>query len=109
MIIRSEKTGKEYATVDECLAAEKKYDEAIAARKKQEKLREEAKEAKRIEVKTAKEKYYAARQEYIDKLDEFNKEYSCHEVISEDERSGHHEQVYCNVLRKSHQLKMVFL
>lgn len=85
MIIRSEKTGKEYATVDECLAAEKKYDDAIAARKKQEKLREEAKEAKRIEVKTAKEKYYAARQEYIDKLDEFNKEYSRHEVIDDNE------------------------
>ncbi len=85
MIIRSEKTGKEYATVDECLAAEKKYDDAIAARKKQEKLREEAKEAKRLEVKVAKDKYYAARQEYIDRLDEFNKEYSCHEVINDDD------------------------
>lgn len=85
MIIRSEKTGKEYATVDECLAAEKKYDEAISAQEKQKKLREEAKEAKRLEVKTAKEKYYAARQEYIDKLDEFNREYSRHEVIDDNE------------------------
>ena len=55
MIIRSEKTGKEYATVDECLAAEKKYDEAVSAQEKQKKLREEAKEAKRLEVKAAKE------------------------------------------------------
>ena len=85
MIIRSEKTGKEYATVDECLAAEKKYDEAVSAQEKQKKLREEAKEAKRLEVKAAKEKYYSARQEYIDKLDEFNREYSCHGVINDDD------------------------
>lgn len=85
MIIRSEKTGKEYATVDECLAAEKKYDEAVSAQEKQKKLREEAKEAKRLEVKAAKDKYYAARQEYIDKLDEFNREYSRREVIDDNE------------------------
>lgn len=85
MIIRSEKTGKEYATVDECLAAEKKYDEAVSAQEKQKKLREEAKEAKRLEVKAAKDKYYAARQEYIDKLDEFNREYFRREVIDDNE------------------------
>lgn len=85
MIIRSEKTGKEYATVDECLAAEKKYDEAVSAQEKQKRLREEAKEAKRLEVKAAKDKYYAARQDYIDKLDEFNKEYSRREVIDDNE------------------------
>lgn len=85
MIIRSEKTGKEYATVDECLAAEKRYDDAVSAQEKQKKLREEAKEAKRLEVKAAKDKYYAARQEYIDKLEEFNKEYTCHEVVPDDD------------------------
>lgn len=85
MIIRSEKTGKEYATVDECLAAEKKYDEAVSAQEKQKKLREEAKEAKRLEVKAARDKYYAARQEYIDNLDEFNREYSRREVIDDNE------------------------
>ena len=33
MKIYSEKTNKEYASVDECLAAEKEFDEAVAAKK----------------------------------------------------------------------------
>ena len=33
MRIISDKTGKEYATVEECVAAEKEYDEAVEAEK----------------------------------------------------------------------------
>lgn len=55
MIITSEKTGKQYKTVEECLADEKAFDKKIADKKaEEEKLLEERKaRAKRVEEKLA--------------------------------------------------------
>lgn len=57
MKIVSEKTNKEYATVEECLAAEKAYDEKVAAKKAEEEkalvAKKEAKEKALAERKAA--------------------------------------------------------
>lgn len=51
MIIISEKTGKEYETIDECLADEKKFDEEVALKeaKKQELANARKERAKEVE------------------------------------------------------------
>lgn len=56
MKIISEKTNKEYASVEECLAAEKEFDDAIAAEKA-------AKEKALVEAKAKKEQLAAVRKE----------------------------------------------
>lgn len=53
MKILSEKTGKEYASVEECLAAEKEFDEAIAAKKAAEEKALAERKAKQEELAAA--------------------------------------------------------
>lgn len=63
------KMGKEYASVEECLAAEKEYDDAIAAKKTEEKALVERKaknEAMIAERKTAAAKVEEKRQALIE-------------------------------------------
>ena len=63
MKIYSEKTGKEYSTVELCLAAEKEYDDAVAAKK--------AKEEKALAERKAKnEKLLVARKDAAAKVEE---------------------------------------
>ena len=82
MKIYSEKTNKEYASVDECLAAEKEFDEAIAAKKAAEekalaerKAKQEALVAERKadadEVETARQELIAAQKKYHEVLAKF--------------------------------------
>ena len=88
MKIYSEKTNKEYASVDECLAAEKEFDEAIAAKKAAEekalaerKAKQEALVAERKadadEVETARQELIAAQKKYHEVLAKF-----CHITLS---------------------------
>lgn len=69
MKIYSEKTNKEYANVEDCLAAEKEYDEAIEAKKAaEEKALAERKAKQEIEIAERKadaDEVEAARQELI--------------------------------------------
>lgn len=75
MKIYSEKTGKEYATVDECIAAEQEYDEKVAAEKvEKEKVAAERKE-RAAEVEAAAQKVIEAKKEYQKVLDAFLKDY----------------------------------
>lgn len=75
MKIYSEKTNKEYATVDECLAAEKEYDAKVAAEKaKKEKLAAVRKE-RAAEVEDAYKAILDAQKVYKEKLDAFVKDY----------------------------------
>lgn len=75
MKIYSEKTGKEYKTVDECVAAEKEFDEAVAKEKaKKEELAAVRKE-RAAEVEEAYKAIAAAQKEYRKKLDAFVKDY----------------------------------
>ena len=69
MRIISEKTNKEYASVEECVAAEKKFDEELAAKKAAEEkaiaVRKAQQEALVAERKTAADEVEKARQELI--------------------------------------------
>ena len=66
MRIFSEKTNKEYATVEECIKAEKEYDEALAAKKA-------AAEKALAEVKAKNEKIATERKLDADKVEEARK------------------------------------
>ena len=75
MKIVSEKTGKEYMTVEECLAAEKEFDEAVAKEKaRKENLANERKERAK-EVEDAYKAVLEAQNAYRAKLDAFVKDY----------------------------------
>ena len=75
MKILSEKTNKSYATVQECLAAEKEYDEKVAKEKeKQEKLSAARKE-RANEIEQAYKASADAYKHYQDLLDAFVKDY----------------------------------
>jgi len=75
MKILSEKTGKEYQTVEECVAAEKEFDEAVAKEKaRKENLAKERKERAK-EVEDAYKAILEAQKVYKDKVDEFVKDY----------------------------------
>lgn len=75
MKILSEKTNKTYATIPECLAAEKEYDEKVAKEKeKQEKLSAARKE-RANEIEQAYKASADAYKHYQDLLDAFVKDY----------------------------------
>lgn len=82
MKIYSEKTDKEYASVEDCLAAEKEYDEAMEAKRVAEekalverKAKQEAEIAERKadadEVETARQELIAAQKKYHETLAKF--------------------------------------
>ena len=82
MKIYSEKTNKEYASVEDCLAAEKEYDEAMEAKKAAEekalaerKAKQETEIAERKadanEVEAARQELIAAQKKYHETLAKF--------------------------------------
>ena len=86
MKIISEKTGKEYATVEECMAAEEQFEKELAEKKAaEEKALAEAKAKKEAlaaarkeraaEVEEAYKAILAAQKVYREKLDAFVKDY----------------------------------
>ena len=89
MKILSEKTNKEYASVEECLAAEKEFDEAIAKEKaekekalavrkeKQEKALAERKAAASV-VEEKRQALIAAQKAYQDELSKFCSKYGAY-------------------------------
>ena len=76
MKIYSEKTNKEYTSVEDCLAAEKEYDEAMEAKKAAEEKafaeRKAKQEALAVERKADADEVEAARQELIAAKKKFN-------------------------------------
>ena len=76
MKIISEKTNKTYATVEECLAAEKEYDEKIAAAKARQERLEKNKQLRYDELEAAHNKYIEAYKYYKDILKEYLKDYN---------------------------------
>ena len=57
MKIISEKTGKEYNSVELCLAAEKEYDERIAKEKAEKEAKEKALTVKKLLLPNAKKRH----------------------------------------------------
>lgn len=64
MYIYSEKTGRKYNSVDECLEAEKKHDEEIAKEVERKKCLREQKEERAHEVTEAFDKAYELLEKY---------------------------------------------
>lgn len=75
MTIMSEKTGKEYGSVEACLADEKLYDERLAAEEAKKKAAMNERKARAEEVENAYKDILKAEKAYKEKLDEFIKDY----------------------------------
>ena len=75
MKILSEKTNKYYATVDECLAAEKAFDEAEAKKKAEAQKLNATRKERANEVETAYNVSLEANKHYHELLDAFVKDY----------------------------------
>jgi hypothetical protein len=89
MKIMSEKTGKEYATVELCLAAEKEYDDKIAAEKAKKEAEEKALTVKRetaiaerkeaaAKVEEKRQALVAAQKAYKEELSKFCEKYGAY-------------------------------
>lgn len=82
MKIYSEKTGKEYATVDACIAAEQEYDEKVAKEKEKKERAAAERKLRAEEVEAAAQKVVEARKEYQKVLDAFLRDFgSFHTTI----------------------------
>lgn len=75
MKILSEKTGKTYATVDECMAAEKEFDDALEAEKKKKEELANNRKARATEVEEAYKAIGAAKKNYYQVLHNFINDY----------------------------------
>jgi len=75
MKILSEKTNKYYTTVDECLAAEKAFDEAAAKKKAEEEKLNATRKERANEVENAYKASIEANKHYRELLDAFVKDY----------------------------------
>ena len=75
MRIFSEKTGKEYKTVEECVAAEKEFDEAVAKEEARKENLAKERKARAKEVEDAMKAVYEARKVYQEKADAFKRDY----------------------------------
>lgn len=75
MKIYSEKTNKEYKTVDECLAAEKVFDDKLALEKAKKAELASQRKARAAEVEEAYGAIIKAQKAYREKLNAFVKDY----------------------------------
>lgn len=84
MRIISDKTGKEYVSVEECLAAEKEYDEAIEAEKARKAALAEKRADRAKEVEAAYHKVVEAQKDYHKVLASFCKDYGAFHMTLND-------------------------
>ena len=83
MKIFSEKTNKYYSTVDECVEAEKKYDEEVATKEAKKKELSDARKNRAKEVEDAYKARLEADKVYQEKLNKFIDDYgSFHMTIN---------------------------
>jgi hypothetical protein len=88
MKIYSEKTNQEYQTVDECLAAEKEFDEAVAAEEAKKKELAETRKSRAAEVEDAYKAVLEANKVYREKLNAFIKDYGSFHTTIKDSGEG---------------------
>ena len=87
MIIISEKTGKEYETIDECLADEKKFDEEVALKEAKKQELANARKERAKEVEDAYKKRIEADKNYRSLLNKFIDDYgSFHMTYKTDDK-----------------------
>ena len=87
MKIISEKTGKEYMTVSECMEAEKAYDEAVALQEQEKARKAEERSARAKEVEAAYQKVIEAQKDYRELLNLFCKDYGSFHMTLKDGNS----------------------
>lgn len=75
MKIYSEKTGKEYASVEACLTAEKEFEDAIAAKKAAEAKKAEEEKAKLVKLNEERKSRAAAIEQAYGEVLNANKKY----------------------------------
>lgn len=75
MIIYSEITGEKYSCVDECLAAEKMFQEAQEAKKREEALKEAEKERRKEELINAFHAWVDAKEDFFKLKDKYVADY----------------------------------
>lgn len=76
MIISSEKTGKTYNTVEECLEAEKLFDAEQLKKKEEEERKAAEKTARMDEIHAAKEAIRVAEKRYVELVKAYNRDYA---------------------------------
>lgn len=85
MKIISEKTGKTYETVDECLTAEAEYDKTVAEEKAKKQALVDARKERATEVENAYKASVEAKNNYYKVLHNFIKDYGSFHMTFKDE------------------------
>ena len=85
MIIYSDKTKKRYDTVEDCLNAEKEFDEALIKKQEEQKALSEAKKTRADAVVEAYKKMKESEKEYIKLKNAFIKDYGYFHMSFKDE------------------------
>lgn len=88
MKIISEKTNQTYNSVEECLMAEKRFDDAQAAKKAEEDRKKGERDKRRQEIKAMGRAIEKMRNEYIEKVHNYEKDYNCYFVGNNDEEEN---------------------
>ena len=84
MRIFSEKTNKEYKTVEDCLKAEKEFDEALALEKAKKQKLAEDKKARATEVEEAWKAVREANKKYVELKNKFINDYGAFHMTFKD-------------------------
>lgn len=88
MKIISEKTHQTYNSVEECLMAEKRFDEAVAAKKAEEDRKKNERSNRRKEIHEMGEALEKMRADYAKKVSDYEKDYNCYFVGNSDEEEN---------------------
>lgn len=88
MKIISEKTNQTYNSVEECLMAEKRFDDAQAAKKVEEERKKSERDKRRQEIKNLGTAIEKMRAEYVEKVSRYEKDYNCYFVGNNDEEES---------------------
>lgn len=101
MKIISEKTGKSYSTVDECLAAEKDYEIELQKKVEAEKAKAETRAARAKEVTDALKTLTDARKAYQEKVAAFCKDFgSFHCTLTSKDIPNTFSEVFENLFKE---------
>ncbi len=88
MKIISEKTNQTYNSVEECLMAEKRFDDAQAAKKMEEERKKGERDKRHQEIRHMGETIEKMRAEYVEKVRAYERDYNCYFVGSNDEEES---------------------
>ena len=94
MRIFSEKTNKEYKTVEDCLKAEKEFDEALALEKAKKQKLAEDKKARAAEVEEAWKAVREANKKYVELKNKFINDYGAFHMTFKDKDDNTWESLF---------------